>query len=370
MSELINTSGSRVFIRKQLLATASAAVLLAYVSLGETAQAAGSGQPTVWLELGGQMESVQGSTSPFTPPVASIPSDAYDPEKIIADQRAARFAFGFEGKAIVQPQDSDWIFTAGIRYGRSHAGRHTHEQGPSAVNPAHPNIDKYAAPFDDIKTHYAESHTVLDFMAGRDVGLGHFGSQGTSTVNLGVRYAQFSQKSTATVFARPEVNVFQSGGFFAYFSFHNYTMFAKAEREFHGVGPSVSWNGSATLVGNADRGEATLDWGVNGALLFGRQRAKTSHSSQGYYRPPTYYAYLNYAKTGPYDHHSTRSRSKVVPNFGGFVGLSARKANAKVSLGYRADFFFGAVDTGIDARQTKTLGFYGPFASISIGLGG
>lgn len=171
------------------------------------------------------------------------------------------------------------------------------------------------------------------------------------------------------MFARPEVNIYQPG-FFAYFSFHNYTMFANAEREFHGIGPSVSWNGSATLIGNADRGEATFDWGINGALLFGRQKAKTSHTSQGYYHPPTYYAYLYYAKTGPFDHHSTRSRSSVVPNFGAFAGLSVRKGAAKLSLGYRADFFFGAADTGIDAREKKTLGFYGPFATISIGLGG
>jgi hypothetical protein len=368
MSELINTSANGVFIRKQLLATASAAVLLAYVSLGETARA-GEDHPTVWLELGGQMESVEGSTSPFVEPFMSIPSDAYDPKNFVTDQRAARFAFGFEGKATIQPQDSDWVFTAAARYGRSHTSRHTHEQGPSVVNPERPTIDKYAAPFDDIKTHYAESHTILDFMAGKDVGLGRFGSEGTSTISLGVRYAQFSQKSTATIFARPEVNVFQTG-FRAYFSFHNYTMFANAEREFHGIGPSVSWNGSATLIGNADRGEATLDWGINGALLFGRQKAKTSHTSQGYYHPPTYYAYLYYAKTGPFEHHSTRSRSKVVPNFGAFAGLSVKKGAAKVSLGYRADFFFGAVDTGIDARQTKTLGFYGPFATISIGLGG
>jgi len=42
----------------------------------------------------------------------------------------------------------------------------------------------------------------------------------------------------------------------------------------------------------------------------------------------------------------------------------------KVSLGYRADFFFGAADTGIDARKTSDLSFHGPFAKLSIGLGG
>ena len=59
-----------------------------------------------------------------------------------------------------------------------------------------------------------------------------------------------------------------------------------------------------------------------------------------------------------------------MPNLGGFAGISVKYPNAKISLGYRADFFFGAVDAGIDARRTKDLGFNGPFATISIGLGG
>jgi len=60
----------------------------------------------------------------------------------------------------------------------------------------------------------------------------------------------------------------------------------------------------------------------------------------------------------------------IVPNIGGFAGLSLRFPNAKVSFGYRADAFFGAMDGGIDARKTYDRDFYGPFATISIGLGG
>lgn len=44
--------------------------------------------------------------------------------------------------------------------------------------------------------------------------------------------------------------------------------------------------------------------------------------------------------------------------------------NAKLSLGYRGDFFFGALDSGIDTARRKTVGFYGPFATISFGFGG
>jgi hypothetical protein len=59
-----------------------------------------------------------------------------------------------------------------------------------------------------------------------------------------------------------------------------------------------------------------------------------------------------------------------VPNLGGFAGVSLRYPNAKVSFGYKADFFFGAIDGGIDSRHTDNMGFHGPFAMIAIGLGG
>lgn len=44
-------------------------------------------------------------------------------------------------------------------------------------------------------------------------------------------------------------------------------------------------------------------------------------------------------------------------------------ADAKISLGYRGDFFFGAMDTGIDVRKSTTLGYFGPYASLSVGVG-
>jgi len=40
---------------------------------------------------------------------------------------------------------------------------------------------------------------------------------------------------------------------------------------------------------------------------------------------------------------------------GGFAGLSYNFPNAKVSLGYRADFFFGAIDGGPDAAKKENV---------------
>ena len=58
-----------------------------------------------------------------------------------------------------------------------------------------------------------------------------------------------------------------------------------------------------------------------------------------------------------------------MPNLGGFVGVSFRLADAKVSFGYRGDFFIGAIDGGLDVQKSYNRSFYGPFANFSIGMG-
>ena len=50
----------------------------------------------------------------------------------------------------------------------------------------------------------------------------------------------------------------------------------------------------------------------------------------------------------------------TVPNVGGFAGLSFNYADAKISFGYKADFFFGAIDGGIDTRKNENRGFSAP----------
>jgi hypothetical protein len=377
MSELIQARGHAA-VRKQFLATASALALTAYIAAADAAKAEDA-HPTVWIELGGQMEQVQGVSTPFTPPFMTAISpapDVYANNIFLDTQRPARIAFGLNGGATFQPQGSDWIFSVNLLYGRSSTNRHVHQQGAAAPFSYNDRalIGHGIAPFSDEKSAYDESHAILDFSVGKDVGLGAFGRNAISTIDIGVRFAQFSNRSKVNAMGRPEVNIGRAGFRYAV-SFYNYTMFAEAARSFHGVGPSLSWKASAALLGNKDAGELTLDWGINGALLFGRQKANIHHTTTAYHMPITqYYAGLYdgyyYSRVYSTSHHHTRSRHVTIPNLGGFAGLSVRYPNVKFSLGYRADFFFGAVDAGIDARHTKDLGFYGPFAKISIGLGG
>ena len=110
-----------------------------------------------------------------------------------------------------------------------------------------------------------------------------------------------------------------------------------------------------------------LDWGISGAALFGRQKAKTDHktsafhlsSGGGYSRP------LPSAQS----QQSAAFAQRHVPELSGFIGLSAKLPHSKISIGYRGDIWFGAVDRGIDVAKKSNLTFNGPYASISIGLG-
>jgi len=393
MSELINTHDNRATIRWKLLTGASALALTAYVSSAGLAKAEDTSRPQIWIELGGELQQIHGLGSSFTAPFMTAISPTpgpYSDNIFTSGQRPPRFALGFDGEITFQPEDSDWVFSAGIRYGRSHTNRHIHHQ---TVQPPDPYVSYrgyvhylqvYLSPFADIKSPRQEKHAILDFSAGKDLGLGMFGHDGTSTLSLGVRFAQFTSNSSIHATGRPSItprfpNYPSLATFFNYgpfFAFHQYAISGHAARSFKGVGPSLSWEGSAAIAGNMQDGELTLDFGINGAELFGRQKAKTDHATSAYsktaYRAggARDYNFLYSRNSDPsHNHHSTRSKSVSVPNIGGSIGISFRYPNFKFSLGYRYDTFLNAMDTGIDARKTSNLTFHGPYASISIGLG-
>ena len=380
MSEL-NTTHARANTRLHLLANVSALSLLAAVT--SQAIAKDSDRPTLWIELGAQLDRIDGGQQLLAPHFATAtPRPDFEDISALATQRLPRYGIDMDGRLSFQPKGSDWVFSAAIRYGRSNSNKHVHQQTPGVVTKGGLLQGMYTAPgkkmvalparFDDTRAEHTESHAVLDFMAGKDVGLGLFG--GGSVINAGVRFAQFSVKSGIKLQSNPDLHITHHGTGIKYAvadAHHSYFASQQSDRTFRGVGPSISWDASAPVLGNADAGEISVDWGVNGAVLFGRQTARSNHLTTG--------RYFNY--NYPVGGHRTkssyqlsgahaRSRSVVVPNVGGFAGLSFRYPNAKVSFGYRADMFFGVIDGGIDARKTYDRAFYGPFASVSIGLGG
>lgn len=382
MSELMNTSNKRARLRHCLLASVSW-VMMWSLPVQAHADATDDDRPTVWVELGGQLERVDGGTPLFAAPFASsITNAGFTPISKI--QQQPRYSEGLEGSISFQPAASGWLFSAAILYGRSNRSAFSHEQLPKHVTHftvfgvLHLTKTAYHPSYSNGGTKQDESHAIVDFQAGKDVGLGLFGKDGTSVISGGIRLAQFDAKAAVRLTARPD-DKFQIGSF--YFGGGNYIPIpieryhvfngdAQASRSFQGIGPSVSWNVSQPFAGSTDTAEFTFDWGANAAMLFGRQKASVHHHTTG-----TYHHYLGH-KEGyanvQYQHGAApnRSRSVIVPNVGGFAGMSLKFPNGKVSLGYRADFFFGAMDDGIDAAKKGNRGFYGPFATISVGIGG
>ena len=373
-------------LRRQLLTTASAAVLCA--SLCSPVAASDTDNPIVWIEVGAQYDRTTGSGGVFAPSFTTPWSNAVfeAPQRV---EHMPPFSFGGDASLTFQPEQSDWVFTGAVRFGRSSAHRLLHQQSalpPTDLVPSyptlaqqHPSFAQYNIPIEKFAETHANvrnSYAILDFQAGKDMGLGMAGS--SSVLSIGVRFAQFTAKSDGTIYARPKFDITYTklGAFRVPLKyFHDYSASDQIGHDFHGIGPSLAWKASAPLIRTAQDAGISFDWGLNGAVLFGRQKVEGHHQTTNTQYIPYYFNQHRPPHAGyvsVYHHHYiiARSRTVTVPNLGGFAGLTFRYAEAKLSVGYRADFFFGAMDDGIDSVKRETTGFYGPFATVSVGLGG
>ena len=383
MSELMNARMQNGNVRYNLLAHTSMFALLGYLGMSQGALAASADveRPTIWVELGGQFERVDSAQTILAPTFFNLPSEV-DLDAMTAAQRMPPTNIGGEGKMTIEPENTNWVLSAAIRYGRSSSSRHLHEQ--TAGHKTHFGTlygkQKYTvvpplAAFSDGQSHLTESHFLLDFQAGKDVGVGMFGAGGKSVFSAGLRFAQFTSRSEIALHARLnyDTSVLSSPGVFRAYraDFRNYTAVLNTDRDTHAIGPLLSWDASAPIARSDQNMTVTLDWGVNAAILFGRQRTVTHHQTSGSHHSG-FIATIAGNVTGyvlpPVD--KKRSRTVTIPNLGGFAGITFKKSITKINLGYRADFFFGAVDGGIDTAKKENVGFYGPFATISIGIGG
>jgi hypothetical protein len=352
----------------------------------EQAYASDSDNPTVWIEIGGQLERIDNGQQFFSPPLVAG-ATALGFQSPLAVQSPPKYAYGIEGKITFEPQNADWVFSASVRYGRSNGHKALYQQKQAnqftlKFYPPLPTLYPFIpstvprtppTPYHVNATgRNSASHTILDFQAGKDVGLGLFSGKNGSLLSLGIRFAQFSSHSQqhlsgVVAFHYPPTSAFKYPKYH-----HRYLADSNIAHSFSGIGPSISWSESVALAGNSESGQLAVDWGVNAAVLFGRQKATgTNRMTDKFYSKGVVSRTYVYGLSTAYSRREiNRSRSVVVPNVGGFAGISFNYPNAKVSLGYRADFFFGAMDGGIETRKTYDRGFYGPFATISIGLGG
>jgi|SRR6185437_7384893 len=384
MSELIQNIDHRATIRWKLLAGTSALALTAYITSTAFAKAEDADRPTVWIELGGQLSRLQDGQETFAPSIMDGRPSIFAPSQKF--EKPPSYGFDGSGAISIQPDNSNWVFSASVQYGRAKSEKHNLQQtNPGPFVKYHGTMSTAVYPvaqkFAETTARNTEQHLIVDFEVGKDVGLGLFGNRdATSVVSAGVRFAQFGSKSNISLKSDPDWHFTTKyipflGGLNITNGqpFHSNLASMTAERSFHGVGPSVSWKASAPLAGNVQDGAIMANWGLNAAVLFGRQRTRTHHQTTARYFSAngpirTHIVVPHTVSRFPATPDHMRSRGVTVPNIGAFAGLSLEYPNAKVSFGYRADFFFGAMDGGIDTRKTYDRNFYGPFATISIGL--
>ena len=120
-------------------------------------------------------------------------------------ENAPHYGFDEDAKISFEPDGSNWVFSAAIRYGRAGRNAKQHQQFenagiPVADPPSHNpfGYGKYVTfypsahnKFADASDKQSETHSIMDFEVGKDVGLGMFGTGGSSVISGGVRFAQF-----------------------------------------------------------------------------------------------------------------------------------------------------------------------------------
>ncbi len=404
----MNKSATKTYgtLRLRLLSTASATALILSAAGLPSAQAAENRQPALWIDLGWHSDHVYNSTDSFALPFGALVPQSGLTAPLAAAQNLEH-SYGDDGKFTFRPSGTNWVFAAAVSYGRSHGQARidqTQALPTTAFTTFHTTIPTYPFPYHrtyvkpvqvsakeinaDIVN--AESHYIIDFEAGKDVGLGLFGHEGTYTLSAGVRFAHFTNVLNVSQFhAKPDVHFshFQythpTLAFFPsgvqtvpwYFSgdrqiWHALAGNPSASHNFSGIGPSIDWDATTPLWGDERHGGAiSLTWDVNGALLFGKQKDKAQHRTVG--ANNCYGRNCNAYVTQYQNTSATRTTKNItVPNLGGAIGISYRFRDLKLNFGYRADFFFHAINTGFTGKSAITRGYQGPYASISVGLGG
>lgn len=197
MSEIIAAQKTGRTFRWQLLAGVSAAALLsALVSSAEAEES----RPTVWIELGGQLERMGDDQMPLSAPfldATPTPAIFEQASPLALQNKRPKFSYGAEGEISFSPEGSEWTFSASLRYGRSNGSKSEYARSkiyhrPKYVRRYYQTPDIFYN-FVNSVTKHSESHVLLDFKVGKDVGLGLFGPHSTSVMNFGVRFAQSPQ---------------------------------------------------------------------------------------------------------------------------------------------------------------------------------
>lgn len=355
MTELLDRHDARASVHLRLLAGASAIALMISSSSTGAAEAGETDRPLIWLEAGGQFDQLYDSQLRGVPDFATGYSVGPLAGQYTSIQRAPQFGYDADASILYQPDGSPWQLFAAAHIGRAR------RNGSVSITQHQSSFGRYGTYTRyDGAVHNSESHDVVDFQVGKDVGLGTLKSGMASAIRLGVRFAQLRSRSDIHISTEAPLSRFGT-------AFNDVR--SRISRDFLGFGPSITWDASVPVGGSQSDGQLSLDWTVNAALLIGRQKMAedTTASYQGQYFNSNTGSYVVRRQVLHPDR--LRQQNVTVPNLGGSIGVSYRMRDAKLSFGYRADWYHDVLDGGIDSWRPSNRGFFGPYASISVGLG-
>jgi len=344
-----------------------------------------AGQPyPLTIELSGMAQRQDAPYETLAPAAANAVAAAFQNE---TQHRDLDWGDGREARLIYRPTDA-WRIAAGLRYGRTNGSSRTHGQeaagprkcgvfvdGPFGYlcDPASPGYQEAfnnitGIEFGDSATVSREEHSVAEFAVGRDVGMGLF-DQGHSTLSAGLRYASF--ESSTNMSTDSLTNLYMRDAWVKYgVTYDRHEAIIRAEREFTGVGPLVSWDAAQRLWGSAEQGRLDLEWALTGGVLFGKQKT-TVEGAEGAASLDVKYSFQSPPlplATTPVEYRRTDSVN--VPMLDLSLGLAYEAGRMKVGAGYRWERYFDVLDVGYDEHKDADRTIDGPYFKVSVGFGG
>ncbi|HEX6866133.1 MAG TPA: Lpg1974 family pore-forming outer membrane protein [Caulobacteraceae bacterium] len=304
---------------------------------------------------------------------------------------------GREVKLTYRPNTGPWTVSAAYRTGDANAS-HTSGGATQAVEGGEGVITffgmelirQYISSPDNHwrgAVHDREEHQLVDFVVGRDFGMGWLSK---STFAAGVRYATFGSDSKVLMDGIPNIYVPDEwqlldpkyGIDSPQPAQDHHTTSLTSRREFEGYGPQLSWDAAVQLWGDEENGHADLDWTLSGGVLFGQQDVNSVEDRVGTHyfggQPDTtgeglIQTFIQRSNIYPGDAARvvrTRSRDVTASTLGVSLGLSYEVQRVKVSTGYRYDRFFDVIDGGYEDASSKDRAIHGPYLKLAIGFGG
>ena len=358
------------------------------------------------VEIGGQVQK-------FDAPYETLHADWVDalPSSIALENVQNRDLDTGDGRSLkltYRPTASPWSVSAGIRYGRTNNDTARDHASSTDLLEACRFTGKYAAvlcepPFQFFGLNFAflnyvevtswsdaeaasrEEHEIADFAVGREFGLG---SRLSSTVSAGLRYADFRSETTWAANAQGDWSVPEGWAKYGpqYEStFTRRHVSAKAEREFSGLGPTLSWEGAMPLWGDDQSGNLKAEWGIAAGVLFGKHETSISGEDKTELHRGNLGSRVEYstdrskstivqtlpvasATTVPID--IRRSENATAPLVDLSLGLSYDVGRIKVGTGYRWERYFDVLDVGYQTEKKADRTIDGPYFKIAVGFGG